>query len=41
MRRVDESLYHERDKTETIFPVVKKRFDSEIKLYDKVKSIVC
>ncbi len=30
----DCSLYHERNKTETIFSVVKRRFDSEIKSYD-------
>ena len=34
MRRVDYSLYHERNKTETMFSVVKRRFDSEIKSYD-------
>ncbi len=33
-REFDESLYHERNKTETIFSVVKRRFDSEIKSYD-------
>ncbi len=27
-------LYHERNKTETIFFVIKRRFDSEIKSYD-------
>ena len=30
-RKFDEKLYHERNKTETIFSVVKRRFDSEIK----------
>ncbi len=33
-REFDESLYHERNKTETIFSVIKRRFDSEIKSYD-------
>ena len=33
-REFDETLYHERNKTETIFSVVKRRFDSEIKSYD-------
>ena len=33
-RKFDETLYHERNKTETIFSVVKRRFDSEIKSYD-------
>ena len=33
-RKFDESLYHERNKTETIFSVIKRRFDSEIKSYN-------
>ena len=33
-REFDETLYHERNKTETIFSVIKRRFDSEIKSYD-------
>ena len=33
-RKFDEILYYERNKTETIFSVVKRRFDSEIKLYN-------
>ncbi len=33
-REFDESLYHERNKTETIFSVIKRRFHSEIKSYD-------
>ena len=33
-RGFDYSLYHERNKTETIFSVVKRRFDSEIKSHD-------
>jgi len=28
-RKFDESLYHQRNKTETIFSVIKRRFDSE------------
>ena len=35
-REFDETLYHERNKTETIFSVVKRRFDSEIKSYNDV-----
>ena len=35
-RKFDESLYHQRNKTETIFSVIKRRFDSEIKSYDNV-----
>ena len=35
MRRAfDESLYHQRNKTETIFSVIKRRFGSEIKSYN-------
>ncbi len=33
-REFDESLYHQRNKTETIFSVVKRRFGSEIKSYN-------
>ena len=33
-REFDYSLYHERNKTETIFSVIKRRFDSEIKSYN-------
>ncbi len=33
-REFDESLYHERNKTETIFSGIKRRFHSEIKSYD-------
>ena len=33
-REFDETLYHERNKTETIFSVIKRRFDSEIKSYN-------
>ncbi len=33
-REFDESLYHQRNKTETIFSVMKRRFDSEIKSYE-------
>ena len=33
-RKFDETLYHKRNKTETIFSVIKRRFDSEIKSYD-------
>ena len=33
-REFDETIYHERNKTETIFSVVKRRFDSEIKSYN-------
>ena len=33
-REFDETLYHERNKTETIFSVIKRRFDSELKSYD-------
>ncbi len=33
-REFDESLYHERNKTETIFSVIKRRFHSEIKSYE-------
>jgi len=33
-RELDETLYHERNKTETIFSVMKKRFDSEIRSYN-------
>ncbi len=33
-REFDETLYHERNKTETIFSVIKRRFHSEIKSYD-------
>lgn len=42
-REFDETLYHERNKTETIFSVVKRRFDSEIKSYNdsmKTKEIL-
>ena len=35
MRRVfDESLYHQRNKCETIFSVIKRKFGSEIKSYN-------
>lgn len=34
-RKFDETLYHERNKTETIFSVIKRRFDSEIKSYNE------
>ena len=33
-REFDESLYHQRNKTETIFSVIKRRFGSEIKSYN-------
>ena len=33
-REFNESLYHQRNKTETIFSVIKRRFDSEIKSYN-------
>ena len=33
-RKFDETLYHQRNKTETIFSVIKRRFDSEIKSYN-------
>ncbi len=33
-KEFDETLYHERNKTETVFSVVKRRFDSEIKSYN-------
>ncbi len=33
-REFDETLYHQRNKTETIFSVIKRRFDSEIKSYN-------
>lgn len=34
MRRIfDESLYHQRNKCETIFSVIKRKFGSEIKSY--------
>ena len=33
-REFDKTLYNERNKTETIFSVVKRRFDSEIKSYN-------
>ncbi len=33
-REFDESLHHERNKTETIFSVIKRRFHSEIKSYN-------
>ena len=32
-RKFDESLYHQRNKCETIFSVIKRRFGSEIKSY--------
>ncbi len=35
-RKFDESLYHERNKTETIFSVIKRKFDSEIKSHNDV-----
>jgi len=36
MRRVfDESLYHQRNKCEAIFSVIKRRFGSEIKSYNE------
>ena len=34
-RKFDESLYHQRNKTETIFSVIKRRFGSEIKSYNE------
>ena len=34
-REFDESLYHQRNKTETIFSVIKRRSGSEIKSYDE------
>ena len=34
-REFDETLYHQRNKTETIFSVMKRRFDSEIKSYNE------
>lgn len=33
-REFDESLYHHRNKTETIFSVIKRKFGSEIKSYN-------
>ena len=33
-REFDESLYHQRNKAETIFSVIKRRFGSEIKSYN-------
>jgi len=33
-REFDETLYHQRNKTETIFSVIKRRFDSEIKSHN-------
>ena len=33
-REFDESLYHQRNKTETMFSVIKRRFGSEIKSYN-------
>ncbi len=33
-RKFDESLYHQRNKCETIFSVIKRRFGSEIKSYN-------
>jgi len=38
-REFDEELYHERNKSETIFSVVKRRFDSEIKSYNENKRV--
>ena len=32
-REFDHSLYHEQNKTDTIFSVIKRRFDSEIRSY--------
>ena len=34
-REFDYSLYHERNKTETIFSVIKRRFDSKIRSYNE------
>ena len=34
-REFDETLYHQRNKTETIFSVIKRKFGSEIKSYDE------
>ena len=35
-REFDEATYHQRNKTETIFSVIKRRFGSEIKSYNDV-----
>lgn len=35
-REFDDTLYHQRNKCETIFSVIKRRFESEIKSYHDI-----